>query len=123
MKAGSWSLRRFRRWSPTVLRVPDTDPKSALDCGTPAGLTRHAFLTILALMERVSASVKTFKYRFKVGGRVVHYGITTDLKRRGREHRQRWPDGVIQQVGRPTSHRDAWEWERQQAFPGSATAV
>ena len=58
--------------------------------------------------------MKTYKYRFKVDGRVVHHGITTDLQRREREHRQRWPDGVIEQVGQPTSHRDPWEWERQQ---------
>ena len=72
-------------------------------------------------METAAAPVKTYKYRFKVDGRVVHHGITSDLRRR--EHRRRWPDGVIEQIGQPTSHRDAWEWERQQAFPGSATAV
>ena len=66
---------------------------------------------------------KTYRYWFKVDGRVVHVGITTDLQRREREHQRRWPGGVIEQVGQPTSHRDAWEWERQQASPGSATAV
>ena len=73
-------------------------------------------------MEAAAVTVKTYKYRLKVDGRVVCYGITTDLQRREREHRQRWPGGVIEQVGQPTSHRDAWEWERQQAFHGSATA-
>ena len=55
---------------------------------------------------------KTFKYRFKVRDRVVHYGITTDLKRREREHQRRWPEGRIERVGEPTTHREAWEWER-----------
>ena len=35
----------------------------------------------------------TYKYRFKVGGKVVHCGITSDLARREREHRRRWPTG------------------------------
>ena len=74
-------------------------------------------------MEAAAAPVKTYRYRFTVGGRVVHYGITTDLQRREREHWQRWPDGIIEQIGQPTSHRDAWEWERQQTLAGSAPAV
>lgn len=88
-----------------------------------AGLTRCTYPTTLTLMEAAAAPVRTYKYRFKVDGRVVYYGITTDLQRREREHRQRWPDGGIEQVGQPTSHRDAWEWERQQPQPGSATVV
>ena len=86
-------------------------------------MTRCAYPTILNLMEAAAATAKTYKYRFKVDGRVVYYGITTDLRRREREHRQRWPDGSIEQIGQPTSHRDAWEWERKQALSGSATAV
>ena len=56
-----------------------------------------------------------FKYRFEVDGRVVHCGITTDLARREREHRRRWPTGRIEQVGPATTHEDAWKWERRQA--------
>ena len=56
-----------------------------------------------------------YRYRFKVDGRVVYYGITTDLVRREREHRRRWPKGHIEQVGRVTTRRQAWHWERQQA--------
>ena len=56
----------------------------------------------------------TFKYRFKVEGKVVHWGITTDLKRREAEHRRRWPNGCIEQVGSATTREEAWEWERQQ---------
>jgi len=86
-------------------------------------LTRCTYPHILTFMEVAAAPVKTYKYRFKVDGRVVHHGITTDLQRREREHQRRWPDGIIEQVGKPTSHRDAWEWEREQTLPGSATAV
>ena len=70
-----------------------------------------------------ATSTKTYRYRFKVDSRVVHYGITTDLARREREHRKRWPGGAIEKVGQPTSHRDAWEWEREQVLPDPATAV
>ena len=57
----------------------------------------------------------TFRYRFKVNGRVVLCGFTTDLVRREREHRRRWPTGRIEQVGGPTTREEAWKWERQQA--------
>ena len=56
-----------------------------------------------------------YRYRFKVDGRVVHCGFTTDLVRREREHRRRWPKGHIEQVGRATTRKQAWHWERQQA--------
>ena len=61
----------------------------------------------------MQAATRTYKYRLKVGDRVVHHGITTDLRRREREHRRRWPDARIEQVGQPTSHREAWEWEQR----------
>ncbi len=57
----------------------------------------------------------TFRYHFKVDGRVVHFGFTTDLARREQEHRRRWPMGRIEQVGEPTTREEAWKWERQQA--------
>ena len=57
----------------------------------------------------------TFKYRFKVRDNVVYCGITTDLRRREHEHRRRWPTGCIEQAGPPTTHEEAWKWERQQA--------
>ena len=57
----------------------------------------------------------TYKYRFKVDGKDVLCGITTDLKRRENEHRRRWPNGHIVQVGKRTTHQGAWNWEKQQA--------
>ena len=61
------------------------------------------------------AAGTTYKYRFKVDGKVVYYGITADLVRREREHRRRWPTGHIEQVGLATTREEAWHWERQQA--------
>ena len=56
----------------------------------------------------------TYRYEFKVDGRVVVTGITSDLKRREKEHRRRWPTGHIEQVGPPTTHKEAWDWNREQ---------
>ena len=61
------------------------------------------------------ASIMTYRYHFKVDDKTVHYGFTIDLERREQEHRRRWPTGHIEQVGSPTTHEDAWQWERQQA--------
>ncbi len=60
-------------------------------------------------------AILTYRYCFKVDGKVVLYGITTDLKRREREHRVRWPNGHVEQVGDPTSHEEAWYWEKEQS--------
>lgn len=57
----------------------------------------------------------TYKYRLKVDGEVVHSGVTTDLKRREREHQRRWPTGHVEQVGKPTTREEAWSWEKRQA--------
>lgn len=57
----------------------------------------------------------TYRYRFWVDGKVVYCGITSDVARREREHRRRWPEGHIEQVGPPTTHEDAWNWEKRQA--------
>ena len=56
-----------------------------------------------------------YKYSFKVDGKIVLCGTTSDLLRREREHRRRWPAGRIEQVGSATTREDAWQWERQQA--------
>lgn len=71
---------------------------------------------ILSTLEgRDMVAETAIRYRFKVGGKVVHCGVTTDLARREREHRLRWPAGSIEQVGPPTTREEAWKWERQQA--------
>jgi predicted GIY-YIG superfamily endonuclease len=54
------------------------------------------------------------KYYFKVGHRIRHAGITTDLERREREHQQKWPSGHIYKVGNVTTDGAARKWEEQQ---------
>ena len=53
----------------------------------------------------------TYKYDFKVGNKIVHSGITSDLERREEEHQDRWPAGHIKQVGRRTTEDGARAWE------------
>ena len=58
----------------------------------------------------------TYKYHFKLGNRIVHTGITTDLDRREKQHRRAsgLKNGHIEQVGRRTTRPAALEWERRQ---------
>ena len=58
----------------------------------------------------------TFKYQQKIGNRIVHGGITSDLERREREHQRRWPGSHIRQVGRRTTREAAREWERKKGY-------
>lgn len=51
------------------------------------------------------------KYDFKVGQKIVHSGISTDLERRDQEHKVRWPGGHIVQVGIATTEEAARKWE------------
>ena len=53
----------------------------------------------------------THKYDFKIGNKIVHSGITTDLERREQEHQQRWPKGHITQVGNRTTEEAARDCE------------
>lgn len=54
----------------------------------------------------------TYKYHLKDGRRIVHRGITNDLKQREQEHQAGYPRSQIRQVGRRTTHEAALEWER-----------
>jgi len=56
----------------------------------------------------------TYKYHFKIGNKIVHSGITDDLKRREQEHQQKWPTGHIKHVGHKTTEDAARKWERDQ---------
>ena len=55
----------------------------------------------------------TYKYHVKEGKKVVHRGVTNDLERREAEHKERFPDSHIEQVGRRTSREAALKWERE----------
>ena len=58
----------------------------------------------------------TYKYHFKVGNKTVHGGITSDLARREREHKQERAGGHIKPVGRRTTKKAAEKWERAKGF-------
>ena len=58
----------------------------------------------------------TYKCHFKVGNKIVHGGITNDLERREREHKQEYPDGHIKQVGHRTTEEAAQEWEKEHGY-------
>jgi len=45
----------------------------------------------------------TSRYQFKDGKKVLHVGITKDIRRREQEHRQAFPSGHIVEVDRPGS--------------------
>ncbi len=58
----------------------------------------------------------TYKYHYKIGNKIVHGGITSDLERRESEHKQKWPDGHIKQVGRKTTEEAARNWEKEKGY-------
>jgi len=62
----------------------------------------------------MGAKRDTYKYHFKVGNKIIHSGITNDLERREQEHKQKWPNGHIFQVGNRTTEDAAEEWELEQ---------
>ena len=62
------------------------------------------------------SSRTTYKYHFKLGNKIVHTGITTDIDRRQAEHRRKpgWEQGHIFQVGVRTTFDAARAWEDEQ---------
>ena len=65
---------------------------------------------------------KTYKYHFKIGNKIVHTGITNDLDRREREHKNTHDGkGHIKKVGRATTRDAALKWEGEQTRLGNPT--
>ena len=60
-------------------------------------------------------------YHFKVGNKIVHTGITTDMERREGEHQSKWPKGHISQVGHARTRQGALDWEQDQRDKGKPT--
>ena len=59
----------------------------------------------------------TYKYQFKIGNKIVHGRITTDLERREREHKRTYGEkGHIKQVGRRTTEEAARKWEKDKGY-------
>lgn len=65
----------------------------------------------------------TYKYVFKVGNKIVRGGITKDLEQREQEHRRKWPNGHIVQVGRRTTEEAARKWEKEKASLSALSGV
>ena len=64
----------------------------------------------------------TYKYHFKRGNKILHTGITNDLERREREHKQKYGEnGHIKKVGIATTRISALQWESEQAERGNPT--
>jgi predicted GIY-YIG superfamily endonuclease len=64
-------------------------------------------------MAREAKPRDTYKYVLKAGNRIVHRGVTSDLKRREAEHKAHIPQSHVVQVGRRTTREQALEWERR----------
>ena len=66
-----------------------------------------------------------YKYHFKLGNKIVHTGITSDIDRRQAEHRREPGNerGHIFQVGRRTTRDAARRWEQEQLFARARKAV
>lgn len=54
----------------------------------------------------------TYIYQVKIGDRVVHMGVTTDLKRREAQHQKDFPGSRVKQIGRKSTREEALRWER-----------
>ncbi len=64
----------------------------------------------------------TYKYHFKMGNKILHTGITNNLERREREHKQTFGNsGHIKKVGNATTRDEALKWETEQTRRGNPT--
>ena len=55
----------------------------------------------------------TYKYVLKSGGVIIYRDVTNDLVRRAQEHKTRYPDSRIVQIGRKTTRAAALAWKRK----------
>ena len=62
-------------------------------------------------MVETELRLPTYCYVITVDGEFVSHGFTTDLNRRLKEYQVRWPSAQIEQVGAPTTHKEAYLWE------------
>jgi len=55
----------------------------------------------------------TQNYHFKLGNKVTHIGVTTNLTRREHEHKRKLPERHIGKVVRRVSRYSALGWKRK----------
>lgn len=54
----------------------------------------------------------TYKYKVLRHSAIIYKGATNDLDRIASEHKARWPDCVVKQVGRKTTLVAALKWAK-----------
>lgn len=55
----------------------------------------------------------TYKYHVKIGNKIAYRGVTKNLERRATQHKARWPNSHVVQIGKRTTIEKALEWERR----------
>ncbi len=55
----------------------------------------------------------TYKYVLKVNGVIIYRDVTNDLVRRAIEHKARYPNSQVVQIGRRTTREQALKWKRR----------
>ena len=55
----------------------------------------------------------TYKYILKREGAIIYRDVTNDLNRRASEHKARYPDSVVIQVGLKTTREAALKWKKR----------
>jgi len=109
-------------WSRAVRGRPHEAREKSASMGRPAGgrsSERPAGIgnpsDFRAATSPASKTVQRdwYHYDFKVGGTLVHSGVTQDPARRETEHRKLWPRGRLVVIGAPITIRAAREWERE----------
>ena len=91
------------------------DRAPSLRCGRMISLDRWLF-------QSLGMARDTFKYHFKIGNRIVHTGITTDLEKCEQAHKSTFgATGHIKTVGRATTRDAALKWEGKQTQLGNPT--
>ena len=57
------------------------------------------------------------KYEIRVDRKVVHGGIAKrPLEQRAGEHRQKWPNVTVHQVGLAVMEKSARNWEKEKSY-------
>lgn len=64
-------------------------------------------------MQTTTQPRPRYRYELVVDGKVVFHNFTTDLDLAQQNHLRRYPRGEVRQVGDPTTHREAFLWNKE----------
>ena len=56
----------------------------------------------------------TYKYKVLRNNVIIYRGVTNDLHRAASEHKARYPDCIVKQVGHKTTRVAALKWARKE---------